>query len=386
MSKLEQLRKVIEEKKGKKKKAEGKPESVDLKKVDKIVSSMKKKYKEEGIEFEEVGGKLRELRDIISEGEGKEVEVQTVQELTGYKSGGVRALGNVYLKLSGLSKGVQKVVEKFPQVRQLSFYLYSANMRFSAKQFLALITAAAMMVFIISLVVLITVFSFIQTDLILKLVFIPLLSFVFAAITVVIGLLIPRRRAHARGNAMSIELPFALRHMATELKAGIGLYRTLQTIAVADYGVLSEEFARTITEVEEGTDTKIALRHFALRCHSKALRNALIHVIRALKTGGNLSEIMGDIAEDVAFELRTKIRDFAEKMNFFAAIYIYLAIVVPVFIAILASIKTLPVAQGTNLLDALPIDITMATLFYLVGMPLVLIYLIVFVSMSQPKV
>ena len=69
---------------------------------------------------------------------------------------------------------------------------------------------------------------------------------------------------------------------------------------MADYGELSEEFSRTINEIEEGTDTKLALRHMALRTQSKALRNSLIHVIRALRTGGNLSVIMNDIADDVS--------------------------------------------------------------------------------------
>lgn len=184
-----------------------------------------------------------------------------------------------------------------------------------------------------------------------------------------------------RGDAISVELPFALRHMATELKAGIGLYKTLQTIATSDYGVLSEEFARTISEVEEGTDTKDALRHFALRTQSKALRSALFHIIRAMKTGGNLSQTMNTIAEDVSFDLIVSIRDFAEKMNFFGVIYIFIAIVAPVFVGIIGSITNAPISVGSVALSPLAI-----AGIYLVGMPLILGFLILYLKMMQPRV
>ena len=173
--------------------------------------------------------------------------------------------------------------------------------------------------------------------------------------------------------------------MATELRAGIGLYRTLQTIAAADYGDLSEEFARTITEIEEGTDTQVALKHFALRTQSRALRNALIHVIRALKSGGNLSDVMNAIAEDVAFELRVKIQEFAEKMHFFGVIYIYMAIVVPVFVGILGLIKAANIGAQAGF-DRIPLTPEVLAIFYVLFMPMILIYLMFFISLTQPKV
>jgi len=210
--------------------------------------------------------------------------------------------------------------------------------------------------------------------------------FVFFFATVIM-LLMPQRKAQARGDEVSRELPFALRHMATELRAGIGLYRTIQAIATSGYGTLSEEFARVISEIEEGTDTKLALRHLALRTQSKALRNALMHVIRALKTGGNLSKIMNDIAEDVSFELRMKIRDFAEKMNFFGVIFIFGAIVLPVMIAILGGIRNTPLSIGTGgAFASLPLGPMEIAIIYLVLMPLVLSWLLMYIFISQPRV
>ncbi|MBU1120769.1 MAG: type II secretion system F family protein [archaeon] len=383
MSRIDELRKVIERKKGK---VGPKIESVDMEQVDKIVEKMKQKYSEEGIELEKVGGRLKELRGIIAEGKAAELEVQTVEDLKVAGSPVVRDLGKFYLSLGGIMKPIDAFIQRFPQVKQLNYYLYSANMKYSGRQFIAITTAATVITFIISILFFSIIFSVLKMNLIAKILLVIILSLVVALICIVICFLIPRRKAQARGDNISRELPFALRHMATELKAGIGLYRTIQTIAAADYGELSEEFARTITEIEEGTDTKLALRHFALRTQSKALRNALIHVIRALKTGGNLSEIMNDIAEEVSFELRMKIRDFSEKMNFFGVIYIYMAIVIPVFIAILGGVRIAPLQGGGSAFAMIPLDPVNLSAFYLLFMPIVLFYLIIFISMSQPKV
>src|SRR3989344_4728540 len=102
---LEQLKKTIEEKKPSK---EGETplratapvessqkafESVDLEQVEKIVDKMKKKYSEEGLSFEEVGGKLSELRGIIAEEKHSAIQIQKVEELQEFKSPSIKTLG-----------------------------------------------------------------------------------------------------------------------------------------------------------------------------------------------------------------------------------------------------------------------------------------------------
>ncbi len=381
MGKLDELRKKVEDRKGKKKgagiKPEAVPEAIDAEQVEKIVSRMKKKYADQGIEFEEVGGRLRELRGIIAEGAAAKVEVQKVEDLTEFKSPLIRQLGKFYLIFQAPLKPLTVLLRKFPPTREIAYYLYSANMRFSVQQYLAICTAVAVIAFfgglLFGLVIAIAAN--------LPLIIIPIIAIVAFFFALLICLIYPSNMAKKRGDAISVELPFALRHMSTELKAGIGLYKTLQAIATSDYGVLSEEFARTITEIEEGTDTKDALRHFALRTQSKALRNALLHVVRALKTGGNLSEVMNVIAEDVAFELRMKMRDFGEKMNFFGVIFIMLVIVMPVFISIIGAVTNAPIPTGLPSLDA-----RIMLIFYLVIMPFILIILLYYLKIAQPKV
>ncbi len=388
------IRSRIEEKKKKFSVNEEIQEELSDREIDSIVDRMKSKYRMEGLEFNEVEGKLGELKGIISGSVQKGVEVQGVEALRDGKSPYVRMLGHLYFSLHGLFERIGKFMETLPQMKSLNYYLYSANMPYSPKQWVAMIS-------VISVIVLIAAFSFGEIFFLIlryiaqqrELELSPLLvalsyivpifgAFFLMVLAMFIGFLIPQSNAQKRGDICSTELPFALRHMATELRAGIGLYKTLQTIAKADYGVLSQEFTRTISEIEEGTDTKDALHHFAARTQSKPLANALRHIMRALRTGGNLSEIMGTIAGDVSFDLRMKVRDYSEKLNFFGVIFIFMGIVMPVFVGVMAAI----VNGGLPLGVSLPLTPTIVLIFYFLIMPSLLGGLAYYLYISQPRV
>lgn len=378
MAKIETLRKKIGDKK------QNKGGEIDPNQVEKIVERMKKKYRKEGVEFEQVGGKLGELRGIIADNEQAKINVQTVEDLKETNSAAIKNIGRIYLLFKFPLDPITKLLKNLPVTSDIRYYLYSANMKYSLTQWLAisLITSLLMAGMVFTAM---AAFFIITEQAELAINVPAILSIIIPAsigfFTLLIMFLIPKSKAQRRGEAISVELPFALRHMATELKAGIGLYKTLQTIATSDYGILSEEFARTINEIEEGTDTKDALRHFALRTQSKSLRNALFHIVRAIKTGGNLSDIMNTIAEDVSFDMRVKIKDFAERMNFFGIIYIFIAIVMPVFIAIIGSVTNAPIELGGLYVPPLAI-----AGIYFVGMPLILGFLVFYLKIAQPKV
>jgi flagellar protein FlaJ len=388
------IRSRIEEKKKKFSGNEEIQEELSDKEIDSIVDRMKSKYRREGLEFNEAEGKLGELKGIISGTGQKGVEVQGVEALRDGKSPYIRMLGRLYFAMHGVFERIGKFMEGLPQMKSLNYYLYSANMPYSPKQWVALVS-------VISVIVLIVSFSFGEiVFLLLRMIaqqrqqelgslvvglsyVLPIFgAFFMMILAIFVGFLIPQSNAQKRGDECSTELPFALRHMATELRAGIGLYKTLQTIAKADYGVLSQEFTRTISEIEEGTDTKEALHHFAARTQSKPLANALRHIMRALRTGGNLSEIMGTIASDVSFDLRMKVRDYSERLNFFGVIFIFMGIVMPVFVGVLAAI----VNGGLPLGVSLPLSPPIVLIFYFLIMPSLLGGLAYYLFISQPRV
>ena len=117
---------------------------------------------------------------------------------------------------------------------------------------------------------------------------------------------LPKLRSEKRLSEASRELPFALRQMATELRAGLGLHESMRSVAMSGYGPLSEEFARTLEEIRYGETTENALIDLSERINSEGLKRAIHQITRTLSSGGNLSQTLNVIAEDTAYEMRMK--------------------------------------------------------------------------------
>jgi flagellar protein FlaJ len=82
------------------------------------------------------------------------------------------------------------------------------------------------------------------------------------------------------------------------------------------------------------------------RNRSRGLRRAISQILRALRTGGRVSDVIANIADDVAFETRMRIRDFTETLNLVSIVYIMVAVVAPVALTILSAVVQLPLLAG----------------------------------------
>jgi flagellar protein FlaJ len=123
--------------------------------------------------------------------------------------------------------------------------------------------------------------------------------------------------------------------MATELRAGLGLHESMRSVALSGYGPLSEEFARTLEEIRYGETTENALLDMSERIDSDGMKRAVHQITRTLSSGGDLSRTLNVIAEDVAYEMRMKLKDYAQKLNSFTMIYMFVAILGPVILMIM---------------------------------------------------
>ena len=352
---------------------------VDQDTVDNIVQKMRKKEVAGTVIATEEDMQMR--GEMLGKSKPAKIEIGNVGDFLDFNSQIIHGLIEFYLKLQDPLKPIAKFIAQLSATQTLNYYLHSANLKYTLNQYLAITTAITVLATLWGIVMGLLIGFILRVPF----VFYPLLA-VFGAVFagtmgLFITLLVPKSIAETRGAQVSIEMPFALRHMATELRSGAGLYRTIQLIAVADYGVLSEEFARTVNEIEEGTDAKDALKNMANRVQSIAMRNALNHIVRAMKTGGNLSEVMSDIADDVSVEIRNRISEFSEKMNFFGVLFIFAGIIIPVMIAILGGISNAPLPMAFPI----PLSIPLLIIFYLVVMPVILGILILYLRAIQPK-
>ena len=357
-------------------------EQIDMSKVDAIVNRIKAKYEQQGLLGETETDNLKELRSLISEGKRAKIEVLKPADLSYSFNPMVRGIGAIYTKFRTIFEFIaKKILAKLPESRVLAYELYSADINYSVSQYLAI---ASVTIFLFNLVITVALFSIFLLFGVSFL--IPLiLCIIFFIGSIFFVLRYPSMVAKRRAKEIDSNLPFALRHMATLLRVGVDLYKAIRTVTVSDYGVLSQEFTRTILEVEEGQDIKDALRALSLRTKSFALKNAINHLLRALKSGGNLSEIMTTIADDVSYQMSTEIEAFSGKMNFFGVIYIFVGIIVPVMFAILAGIRNAPLGSNVSFFSALPLTPAVIIISFLVIFPMLLLALLLYIKSIRPN-
>jgi pilus assembly protein TadC len=252
-------------------------------------------------------------------------------------TGGLR---NVYSSFRSPLSGTASFLSRTPFAADLANMLECAGYSFGVETFLVLA----------SLFVLAAAFSSAALFVILAVYFndvtlgaiAPLVGLLAAIVFTILPFIFLRLRAQSRAKAIDRVLPFALMQIATQVRAGVSFHRSLESVANADYGVLSMEFKKLTRDLQQGLSTEDALTRLYNRTRSQSLRKALLQVIRSFKTGGNLSKIINDIAQDVAFETHMSIRDFTEKLNFINVIFIMVAVVAPVSATVLSAILQIP--------------------------------------------
>ncbi|MCS4541805.1 MAG: type II secretion system F family protein [Euryarchaeota archaeon] len=248
--------------------------------------------------------------------------------------------------------------------------LYKANMRIPMIQYIAFIMGVGIL-------------AGIGVGIAVAIFMTPIFALPVGAMAGVIALFFgrsyPKQVAKARSAEINKQIPYALRHMATQLSAGIGLFETMVTVAKSNYGAFSEEFERAIADVERGLSTEEAFKRLEERVESDALSHTLRNITRSLRTGGDLAKTLSMLADEVAFELRMKLRDYAQTLNTYGLIYLFIAAVGPVmfmalYIAISAITKTLMFPVG------------LLAIIYLLGMPFMIGFFMTMIKRAEPKI
>jgi len=188
----------------------------------------------------------------------------------------------------------------------------------------------------------------------------------------------PTIKEKRKYSDITTELPYVLRHMSTDLKSGKGLHDTLITISENDYGSFSNEIKRVLEEIKYGESTENALLNMAKRINSKGLSRAISQILGTLKVGGNLSNSLNIIAEDITFDIQIQLKEYSQKLNGFILIYTFLAILGPVIILIML------IAASTVMGDIIPSDVLL--ILYVFLFPMIVIFMGVFIKRLEPNI
>ncbi len=368
---LEEIKELFS--KGKKK--EERTVDIDELLSEEIVRRVLERYREEGEYIPEEEEIPESIEDIITM---RTIASKTATSLEEHPSPVVRFLGGIYERMRGI---VDRVAERLVDnrlMRRIDLELYSANIPLTAAQFVGLVLTVSILAGVLTLIVAPILLRG-STVLLLST---PIIAILVFFLVFLLGMSYPSRKARARGVEIEKELPFALRHLAVVIRSGMSLYNAMESIASSDYGVLSEEFRRTLREISEGKTTEEALESLALRAKSRGMRRTVSQIIRALRIGGNLSDAIRRIAEDLAYEQRMRVREFSEKLNLVGVVFMFVGIVFPTLMAILTGIGNAPL--GTNLLAAFAMPPSALMTIYWVAIPAFMLIIITFVRKADP--
>ncbi|WP_303738302.1 type II secretion system F family protein [Methanobrevibacter thaueri] len=188
----------------------------------------------------------------------------------------------------------------------------------------------------------------------------------------------PHMKEQRGYSDLNQELPYALRHMSIELKAGRGLHDALITIRNANYGSLSREFNRVLEEIKFGRPTEDSLLEMSRRVKSEGLTRAIHQIVGTLRVGGNLAGSLEIIAKDISFDMQIKLKEFSQKLNSFILIYTFIAILAPVISLIML------MAGSTVMGDVISSELLFV--IYVIFFPLVVMFMGLFIKKLEPKI
>jgi flagellar protein FlaJ len=151
----------------------------------------------------------------------------------------------------------------------------------------------------------------------------------------------------------------------------------MTSVSQADYGIISEEFGRVITDMNAGMSMEEALTALDKRVESEPLRRATRQIQRTLRTGGDLAKTLNSLADETAFEMRMKLRDYTQSLNLITMIYMFASAVLPAMLMIVIMISAAGGGGG--------ITPQAAGVLYLLLLPFMLMYFVLMIKRFEPR-
>jgi tight adherence protein B len=166
----------------------------------------------------------------------------------------------------------------------------------------------------------------------------PLIALLVGVICAFIPFMVIRGKRNKRMRQMDEQLPDSMDLMTSALRAGLSLPAALQLVAQEGPSPLAEEFGYTFDEQNLGMDIKDAMVNMARRIDSLDIKFFVTAVVVQRETGGNLAEIMENIAHIIRerFRILGDVRSLTAHGRFSGVILSVLPIAMGFLIALIA--------------------------------------------------
>jgi tight adherence protein B len=109
-----------------------------------------------------------------------------------------------------------------------------------------------------------------------------------------------------RLSGINSQLGDALTILANSMRSGYSFIQSMDLVRKELPDPISKEFGRTLREINLGTATEVAMQNMARRVNSEDLDLIITAVLIQRQVGGNLAEVLDNIAEAIRDRIRIK--------------------------------------------------------------------------------
>jgi len=176
----------------------------------------------------------------------------------------------------------------------------------------------------------------------------------------------PKGLAKKRINDIDSEIVFAGRHLLVEMSAGVPLFNALVSVSKA-YKKIGVHIGEIIKKTEVGKPLDIAINEVIETTPSVNFRKMMWQILNALRTGGDVSQALESITEQISKEQLIALKTYEKKLNPLVMFYLMIAIIMPSLgISMLSLLSTfLGITLGGGTLIAIVVFLIIVQYFFM---------------------
>ncbi|MDO8427991.1 MAG: type II secretion system F family protein [Candidatus Diapherotrites archaeon] len=144
-------------------------------------------------------------------------------------------------------------------------------------------------------------------------------------------------------------LIYAVRTLLIQVKSGVGLFQAMNIVAEEEYGVLSQEFKKTVQKINSGIHQDDALQEMALDNPSPSLRKVIWQIINGIKGGAEISYVLQESLNSMVRDQLIDIRKYGSQLRLDSLIYMMIGVILPAlgltFLIVLGSIPQIQITE-----------------------------------------
>lgn len=138
----------------------------------------------------------------------------------------------------------------------------------------------------------------------------------------------PKIDAEKLGKSIERDLPYALRDILVQVRAGVTLFDAFKSVRHG-YGVVSNLFGRMVNEIRAGRPLAYSLEKLSSRCESEHLQRAVWQLQNAMKSGARMDRAIEIAVMELNRSQRDAINRYSKELSFWTMIYLVVGLVFP---------------------------------------------------------